>query len=138
MKTSPVKLLAFAVMLSSGQPLGAQQRQLDSVANPSARAAAPFIDIELEPGMRVVQSEWIMIVTAEERARLHNEAPALLAYLTSAEWFTFAGGVELLTFSVPPELDADGSILQLVPESLRHRIDRNHIYGADAAQVSPH
>lgn len=112
------------------------QRQLDSVASLSTRAAAPFISIELEPGVRVVQSEWIMIVTPVERAHLNAEASALLAYLTSSEQLTFAGGVELLTFTVPPDLDADASILQLVPESLRDRIDRNHIYEADA-QVAP-
>lgn len=109
------------------------QRQIETAARPALPPETAFVAIAVEPGVRAVQFEWIMLVTSEERARLDAEASALLAYLTSTTPLALLDGVELLTFTVPPDLDADASILQLVPESLRDRIDRNHVYEAEAA-----
>lgn len=86
-----------------------------------------FVDITLGPGIRAVEFEWVMLVTPEQRQQLDDEAAELLNFLTDTEPFALAAG-ELLTFRVPPDLDADDAILELVPENLRDLIDRNHIY----------
>jgi subtilisin family serine protease len=88
---------------------------------------AAFVEITLSPGERAVEFEWVMVVTPEERARLDDEAADLLNYLTDSEPFALADG-ELLTFTVPPDLDANDAILDLVPDNMRDLIDRNHIY----------
>ncbi|HEY0960878.1 MAG TPA: S8 family serine peptidase [Pseudomonadales bacterium] len=103
--------------------VGTENPQVSAVdADPRA-----FVEITLAPGERAIESEWIMVVTPEERARLDTEAAELLRYLTGTEPFALADG-ELLTFRVPPDLDANDAILQLVPESMREQIDRNHVY----------
>lgn len=96
----------------------------DSVA---AGNNAALVEITLEPGIRAVEFEWLMLVTAEQRARLSNEAAELMNYLTETQPFALIDG-ELLTFTVPPDLDAAGALLELVPEGMRELIDRNHIY----------
>lgn len=97
----------------------------------SAAAAEPraFVEITIAPGVRAIESEWIMVVTPDERARLDTEAAELLRYLTGTEPFALTDG-ELLTFTVPPDLDANDAILELVPETMRGLIDRNHVYDA--------
>ncbi len=111
----------------------------DPAANPAgvlaqegqtaADGTPAFIEITLPDGARAVEFEWVMVVTPEERERLNDEAGDLLDYLTDAEPFALAEG-ELLTFTVPPDLDANDAILDLVPENMRDLIDRNHIYNA--------
>lgn len=99
---------------------------------PAATATAEpraFVEITIAPGVRAIESEWIMVVTPDERARLNTEAAELLRYLTGTEPFALTDG-ELLTFTVPPDLDANDAILELVPETMRGLIDRNHVYDA--------
>jgi minor extracellular protease Epr len=86
-----------------------------------------FVEITLPDGARAIAFEWIMLVTAEQRARLEGEAAALMGFLSAAQPFGIGAG-ELLTFSVPPDLDANDAILDLVPAELRGQIDRNHLY----------
>lgn len=86
-----------------------------------------FVEITLPDGARAIAFEWIMLVTAEQRARLEGEAAALMGFLSAARPFGIGAG-ELLTFSVPPDLDANDAILDLVPAELRGQIDRNHLY----------
>lgn len=86
-----------------------------------------FVEITLPDGARAIAFEWIMLVTAEQRAQLDGEAAALMGFLSGTRPFGLGGG-ELLTFSVPPDLDANDAILDLVPPALRDRIDRNHVY----------
>jgi subtilisin family serine protease len=113
----------------------AQQRQI--VNNIDGTQA--FVDITLEPGVRAVEFEWIMVVTPEQRARLDDEAAELLDYLTNTEPFALTEG-ELLTFTVPPDLDANDAIVDLVPDNMRELIDRNHIYDMqdDDSGSAPH
>jgi minor extracellular protease Epr len=87
-----------------------------------------FVEITLPDGARAVEFEWVMIVTPQERARLDDEAAELLGYLTDTAPFALADDGELLTFTVPPDLDANDAILDLVPDNMRDLIDRNHIY----------
>lgn len=95
-----------------------------------------FVEITLAAGVRAVEFEWVMVVTPAERQRLNDEAPELLNYLTDTEPFALADDGELLTFRVPPDLDANDAILDLVPENMRDLIDRNHIYDTQDADSS--
>lgn len=94
-----------------------------------------FVEITLEPGVRAVEFEWVMLVTPEQRQQLDDEAAELLSFLTDTEPFALTEG-ELLTFRVSPDLDANDAILQLVPENLRDLIDRNHIYDTQQGEDS--
>ncbi|MGV3593147.1 MAG: S8 family serine peptidase [Gammaproteobacteria bacterium] len=100
-----------------------------AAASQAAAEPRAFVEITIAPGVRAIESEWIMVVTPDERARLDTEAAELLRYLTGTEPFELTDG-ELLTFTVPPDLDANDAILELVPETMRGLIDRNHIYDA--------
>jgi minor extracellular protease Epr len=94
----------------------------------AADGSAAFVEITLPDGARAVEFEWVMIVTPDERARLDGEAAELLSYLTDTTPFALADDGQLLTFTVPPDLDANDAILDLVPDNMRDLIDRNHIY----------
>ncbi|MDY6982579.1 MAG: S8 family serine peptidase [Pseudomonadota bacterium] len=111
---------------------GAQVSEAATLVPPAPRA---FVEIVLEPGVRAIESEWIMVVTPEERARLNTEAAELLRYLTDAEPFALMDG-EMLTFTVPPDLDANDAILELVPDTMRELIDRNHVYDTQADETT--
>lgn len=78
-----------------------------------------------------IGAEWIMVVTRDERARLDAEAAELLRYLSDTEPFAMTEG-ELLTFDVPPALDANDAFLELVPDTMRGQVDRNHVYRPQA------
>ena len=95
----------------------------------------PFVEIEIEPGIRAIEFEWVMLVNAEQRAQLQGEAEDLLDFLSDSEPFGLLQGGELLTFRVPPDLDANQAILDLVPTNLRGLIDRNHLYWTQDAEA---
>ena len=80
-----------------------------------------------------MEFEWVMRVSTEERALLGRDGAELLRYLTASVPLA-ASGEELLRFTVPPDLDADSALLQLVPETLRDRIDRNDVYELEVLQ----
>lgn len=92
------------------------------------RGDLAFVEIHIEPNIRVVEFEWVMLVTLDQRERLRAEAPELMQYLAHTKPVNAIGGF-LLSFMVPPDLDANThALLARVPEDLRHLIDRNHIY----------
>jgi minor extracellular protease Epr len=119
---------------------GPQNQTPQRVTINAADGSPAFVDITLEPGVRAVEFEWVMIVTPDQRTQLDAQAAELLSYLTDTQPFALADDGELLTFTVPPDLDANDAILDLVPDGLRDLIDRNHIYDTqddDGAPVSP-
>lgn len=100
------------------------------------RGDLAFVEIRIEPNIRVVEFEWLMLVTAEQRERLRTEAPELMQYLTQSKPFDAIGGF-LLSFMVPPDLDANAqALLARVPEDLRGLIDRNHIFSLQSGPDS--
>lgn len=126
---NPMQTIPTVPDASAAGIVGAQAAEATTlVPAPQPRA---FVEITLEPGVRAIESEWIMVVTPEERARLDTEAAELLRYLTDAEPFVLTDG-EMLTFTVPPDLDANDAILELVPDTMRELIDRNHVYDTQA------
>jgi len=97
----------------------------------SQSGAPAFVEINIEPGIRVLEREWVLLITSQQRIQLEAEASELLRFLVredSLESF----GRNILTFRVPPDLDADEAILDLLPESLRPLMDRNHVYQAQS------
>ncbi|MES2606621.1 MAG: S8 family serine peptidase, partial [Pseudomonadota bacterium] len=104
-------------------PLAAGTRQ--NVVDQTGNTA--FVEITLDTGAQAIEFEWVMLVDAEQRQQLEAEAGDLMDFLTDSQTFELTGG-EMLTFTVPPDLDADDAILDLVPADLRDLIDRNHVY----------
>lgn len=104
-----------------------------AVAQPMAGTTGTIVpDLALSNTIEpAVPQEWLMVVSATERALLDAEAPELLGYLTRVTPLAPAG-FELLTFRVPAALDQRAAILELVPAPLKQRIDRNHLYEARA------
>lgn len=96
-----------------------------------------LVEVTLDDGSRAVAFEWIMLVSPAQRQQLDTEATALMAYLSNVQSYTLTNGV-LLTFVVPPDLDANEAILQLVPVELRELIDRNHVYSGQADSGAVH
>jgi len=102
-------------------------------AVPDAEGIPVFVELTLTAEIRAIEFEWVMLVNAAQRQQLEAEAPQLLGFLAGAQPFTLTDG-ELLTFRVPPDLDANDAILQLVPANLRGQIDRNHLYATQDAK----
>lgn len=121
---------------SAGQTVaGSQQNQGAGLLPPlptRLEVAAPggdavYVEIEIAPGIRTIEREWIMLVTEEQRQQLFIDAPELLPFLIESTGFG-ALNAEILTFEVPASLDVNGGVLELVPENFRQLMDRNHIY----------
>lgn len=94
-----------------------------------------FVEIAIEPNIRVLEREWVMLLDDAQRSQLISEAPQLMQYLAQTRPFAALDSF-LLKFRVPPDLDANDQILQLVPEALRDLMDRNHVYSAQGSQQS--
>lgn len=95
-----------------------------------------FVEIRIEPNVRALEREWVMLLNADQRQMLMREAPGLMQFLDETLPFTALNSF-LLKFRVPPDLDADGAVLELVPEPLRELMDRNHVYSAQSAAPGP-
>lgn len=97
-----------------------------------------FVEIAIEPNIRALEREWVMLLSDTQRQQLVDEAPELMNYLAQTSTLAALDSY-LLRFRVPPDLDANDQILELVPEPLRDLIDRNHVYSAqsDALQDNP-
>ncbi|HDZ07803.1 MAG TPA: hypothetical protein ENH93_07040 [Pseudohongiella sp.] len=90
-----------------------------------------FVEIAIEPNIRVLEREWVMLLSEAQREQLIDEAPDLMPYLAQTRTLDALESY-LLRFRVPPDLDANDQILDLVPEPLRELIDRNHVYSAQS------
>lgn len=93
-----------------------------------------FVEIAIEPNIRALEREWVMLLSEAQREQLIDEAPDLMSYLAQTSTLDALDSY-LLRFRVPPDLDADDQILDLVPEPLRELIDRNHIYSAQSGMA---
>ncbi len=116
----------------AGQPASTPQRP-DSVI-PSDRLAQtdqtdsyPFVEIMIEPNIRVLEREWVMLLTNAQREVLAADSPELMRYHVQTSPFETLDSY-LLRFRVPPGLDSTELIQQMVPETMRELLDRNHIY----------
>ncbi|MBU2098742.1 MAG: S8 family serine peptidase, partial [Gammaproteobacteria bacterium] len=90
-----------------------------------------FVEIRIEPNIRVLEREWVMLINADQRQVLLNQAPAILQFLQETTPFEALNSF-LLRFRVPPDIDSEEAIQQLLPESLQDMIDRNHVYSAQS------
>lgn len=106
---------------AAGVPLAQTFPVTDRQGNPV------LVEATLPDGTRTLAAEWIMLVTPAQRAQLDGQAPALMGFLRAQRPFGLNNG-QLLLFRVPPDLDANEGILNLVPPALRGQIDRNHLY----------
>ncbi|MDH7942767.1 S8 family serine peptidase [Pseudohongiella sp. SYSU M77423] len=94
----------------------------------------PLAEIEVAPNVRAIERQWVMVVNPEQRIQLEIQAPVVLQFMIREHELN-AMNRDVLVFDVPAELDADDAILQLLPDSLRPLMDRNHVYQAQAGPV---
>lgn len=116
--------------LPGPSPMGALPERLPIVADDGSEV---FVEIAIEPNVRALEREWVMLLSEAQREQLVDEAPDLMMYLAQTSPLAALDSY-VLRFSVPPDLDANEQILELVPEALRDLIDRNHVYSAQSAQ----
>jgi len=93
----------------------------------NGQANAVFVELAIEPNIRAIEREWVMLLSAAQRELLDSQAPQLMQYLIQTSRFNALDSV-LLKFRVPPDLDANDRVLQLLPENMRQLMDRNHLY----------
>jgi len=94
---------------------------------PDRSGGTVFVDIEISPNVRAIEREWVMLLDASQHRQLEDQAPDLMRFLVQTRPFEAMDGY-LLKFRVPPDLDANNAIVDLVPEPLQNLIDRNHVY----------
>lgn len=90
-----------------------------------------FVEIRIEPNIRILEREWVMLINADQRQVLLNQAPQLMEFLQETTPFEALNSF-LLKFRVPPDLDSEEAVQELLPESLHELIDRNHVYSAQS------
>ncbi|WP_194755518.1 S8 family serine peptidase [Aliidiomarina indica] len=90
-----------------------------------------FVDIEVEPGRRAIERQWVLMLERDWAAQLPQLAPELWQYLSENE---VLGGLnqQILTFTVPRHLDNRDGVERLLPARFHPFLDRNHIYQASS------
>ncbi|MDO8907026.1 MAG: S8 family serine peptidase [Pseudohongiella sp.] len=90
-----------------------------------------FVEIRIQPNIRILEREWVMLINADQRQVLINQAPVLMEFLQETTPFEALNSF-IIKFRVPPDLDSEAAVLELLPESLHNLIDRNHVYSAQS------
>ncbi|MFU8783744.1 S8 family serine peptidase [Aliidiomarina sp.] len=106
--------------------LPAQLRIID------AKGFERFIEVEIEPGRRAIEREWVLLIDYEDRQVFAEQAPELWRYLSSYQPLTALGQV-MLSFSVPRHLDNREGVERLLPAAYHPYLDRNHVYQATSS-----
>lgn len=106
----------------------------DRFAQSAQPANQAFVEIMIEPNIRVLEREWVMLLTASQRDLLASDASELMSYHVQTSPFEALDSY-LLRFRVPPALDSIELIQQMVPESMRDLLDRNHIYSTQTGRT---
>ncbi|RUO36615.1 S8 family serine peptidase [Aliidiomarina sanyensis] len=95
-----------------------------------------FVEIEIEPGRRAIERQWVLLLSAEEFDALATEAPELWGFLSETAHLSGLDAI-LATFVVPRHLDNREGVQRLVPSALHDVLDRNHVYQANRASGPP-
>ncbi|MCC5855740.1 MAG: S8 family serine peptidase [Idiomarina sp.] len=95
-----------------------------------------FRDIEVRPGVRVIEREWVLMISPAERSQLR----AVLEYVQETETLG-ALDLELVRLRVPAQLNSRDALQQVLPEALWEVLEPNYVYstqlGGDARLASP-
>lgn len=105
-------------------PLLKLPEQLPIVNNTGQTA---FVDVEVENGWRAVQHEWLVMLDENELVTLQKLPIEILEKTHFAEL-----DLTLIRFRVPAELDSLAALKKQLPADIVKRLDRNHIYAAQA------
>jgi minor extracellular protease Epr len=95
------------------------------IKNTSGQTA--FVDVQVENGWRAVQHEWLVMLDENELATL-QQLPIEVLEKTHFDELDLT----LIRFRVPAELDSFTALKKQLPASIVTRLDRNHIYAAQA------
>ena len=95
------------------------------IKNTSGQTA--FVDVEVENGWRAVQHEWLVMLDENELTTLQKLPIDILekTYFDELD-------LTLIRFRVPAKLDSLAALKKQLPADIISRIDRNHIYAAQA------
>lgn len=88
-----------------------------------------FVDVQVENGWRAVEREWLIMLDKSELALLQAVQAEVIEQTLFAEL-----DMALVRFRVPAGLDSSAALKQHLPSHLHEQLDRNHIYGAQAAK----
>ncbi|RUO24365.1 hypothetical protein CWE09_10855 [Aliidiomarina minuta] len=103
----------------------------------SAQGASRFREIQLEPHIRIVQREWVLLASAADMENLRQSDSELLSYIHQSRELQSLQQ-HLVTFRVPDSLDNQQSIERLLPSHLHQALDRQHVYQLqEGASASP-
>jgi len=133
---SPDQLLPVPIPGSAQTPAVFQRPDSAPPAEHLAqsRQNSAFVEIMIEPNIRVLEREWVMLLTASQRDVLVLDAPELMRYHVQTSPFQALDSF-LLRFRVPPGLDSTELMQQMVPETMRDLLDRNHIYSTQTGRT---
>lgn len=88
-----------------------------------------FVDVQVENGWRAVEREWLIMLDKSELTLLQAVQAEVIEQTLFAEL-----EMALVRFRVPAALDSSAALKQHLPRHLHEQLDRNHIYGAQAAK----
>lgn len=86
-----------------------------------------FVEVEVEPGRRAIEREWILLVSSGDVPKLRQQATELWRYLTEEQELP-SMQQSMLIFTVPRHLDNVTGISRLLPEDFHTALDRNYVY----------
>ncbi|RUO31122.1 S8 family serine peptidase [Aliidiomarina soli] len=98
------------------------------------RGQIRFQEIEIEPFVRIVQQEWVLLTTEQEFEALEGTNNPLLDYVQSRQLLGSLNQ-QLLTLRVPTNLDSQSALEAMLPEPLQARLDRQHVYQLQSTQL---
>ena len=138
------RLLTIAALCTVYAGAGAQDTDVAPPVYPSPLSELPerlpindrngneaFVEIRIRPNIRILEREWIMLINADQRQLLINQAPQLMQFLEEIIPFQALNSF-LLRFRVPQNMDTEEAVQALLPESMHNLIDRNHVYSAQS------
>jgi minor extracellular protease Epr len=96
-----------------------------------------FNDVAVEQGLRAVEREWLLLLSASQWQQLLTQAPELESYLSSQITLTQLQ-LQLIKIRVPSQLDNMAALRLNLPELLAPYLSRNYIYQTQTAEPLAH
>ncbi len=90
-----------------------------------------FNEVEIEPGVRVIQHEWIGVINAKQQQHLKQLPIQIIATRDLS-----ALGLITVRFKTKPELDSKDALEQVLPKGLMQKLERHHVYSSQTAKTS--
>lgn len=124
--------IADAMVRRAGQlpdqvPFHARKPLAPTLDIPDSQGITRFREIQIEPHIRIIQREWVLLASEADLKELRENDSELLSYLHKSRELKSLQQ-HLVTFRVPDSLDNQQSIERLLPSHLHQALDRQHVY----------